>query len=359
MKKALTIGINYIHVPNTSLRGCIDDIENMTEILVQQYGFLNENVVQLRDDSNQPSAQPTRSNILRELIKIVEESDKCSEIWIHYSGHGSQIRDTLSEKPDGLDEVIVPVDFNQSGFIADIEIFDIIKNTKCKTMLVFDSCHSATVCNLQWGFEFNGNNFIRKQTANKTISNPNVFCMSGCKDSQTSADTYSAELKEPVGAFTDAILHCLKMNGYNVNVLKLIADVTTYIKNEGYTQTPYLSCSGGFPSSYLFLKTVPGTFTGGVIETALNPNTQNNITIIPLPTPSSSPTPPIKMELNISPITPPVKMGLVSLSAPTAPVAPHPQPPTGTNVIKLTVPFFAPANASRPRPPMGNMLGRL
>jgi len=247
VKKALTIGINYTTLPNCTLKGCIDDIENITNLLVENYGYGRDDVVQLRDDTTNPQFLPTRANILNHLTSIVAETDKLTEIWIHYSGHGSQIQDRTGEEADGMDEVIVPIDYNTSGFIIDNEIYKIISNSKCKTILVFDCCHSGSICDLQWMFEYNGQSFSKTFNVNKSMLNPNILCFSGCKDSQTAADSYSTELKQPVGAFTDAFIHCIKQNKYSVSILKLYSDICKYINSEGFNQKPILSSSHPVP----------------------------------------------------------------------------------------------------------------
>ena len=145
-KKALLIGINYLADPSARLNGCINDVNNIADVLVDAYGYNLADIVKLRDDVSNPSQLPTRVNILNQLRTIIASSANCSEIWIHYSGHGSRIRDTNGDETDGIDEIIVPVDFRTKGFIVDDEIFNIIQNSKCKTMLVFDSCHSGTIC---------------------------------------------------------------------------------------------------------------------------------------------------------------------------------------------------------------------
>ena len=250
-KKALTIGINYKNTPN-ELNGCIDDIVNMSNVLVSEYGYLKKDIVQLRDDINNPNLQPTHLNILLNLTKLVNESGNLSEIWIHYSGHGSQIIDRTGEETDKLDEVIVPIDYQRNGFITDDDIFNIIKNVKCKTILIFDSCHSGSIGDLQWSFEFNGKGFTKTLNVNKEIKNPFIVCLSGCKDSQTSADSFSSDYKMPMGAFTDALIHCMKQNSFTVNVLKLYADICIYLNSNGYPQKPILSSSSISP--FLFLK---------------------------------------------------------------------------------------------------------
>jgi len=286
-KKALLIGINYVNNPNARLNGCIDDIININQVLTNNYEYNKENIIQLRDDFSDSNAIPTRNNILKELTNLIDQTASLTEIWIHYSGHGSQIRDNNNDEVDKLDEVIVPLDYNISGFITDDEIFNIVKNTKCKTILLFDSCHSATICDLQWSFEYNNNGgFIKTQNNNKKINNPYVFSISGCKDIQTSVDSYDVTRKQYVGAFTNAFISCLSSNKFNANIIKLYADVCNCLKKNGFNQKPVLSSSSTIPS-FIFIKTVhpilsitPQTKTDNnlVYSTELKPQMLSSIT---------------------------------------------------------------------------------
>jgi hypothetical protein len=252
-KKALLIGINYLADPSARLNGCINDINNISDVLVDAYGYALTDIIKLRDDMPSPAQKPTRVNILNQLRFIIANSASCSEIWIHYSGHGSQIRDTNGDEADRLDEVIVPVDYRTSGLISDDELFAIIQNTKCKTMLVFDSCHSGTICDLQWQFDWQNGKILKTLNSNKKITNPNVVCFSGCRDSQTSADAYNNDTKMGVGAFTDTMIACLRMNDHNVDVVKLHMDICKVISAVGFTQTPNLSSSSVVPT-YKFVR---------------------------------------------------------------------------------------------------------
>jgi hypothetical protein len=248
MKKALLVGINYYSVPNARLNGCINDITNITNVITKHFNYKPENITKLTDDNTNPSFIPNRANILSQLTKLINNSNNCEEIWFHYSGHGSQVRDRNRDESDGLDEVIVPIDFQRSGFILDDEIYQIIKNSRCKTILVFDSCHSASICDLQWTFEYMINSQFKKSSLpSKIVPNPNILCYSGCKDNQTAADTYSTVLKQGVGAFTDAMIYCLTQSNMNIKCLELHKKICEYIKSQGYTQTPMFSSSTAVP----------------------------------------------------------------------------------------------------------------
>ena len=228
-KKALLVGVNYTSIPQVALRGCITDIVNISGVLQDSYNYTKNNITILRDDINNASKMPTRNNILTNLSNLVNQSATLSEIWFHYSGHGSQIKaGPNSNEIDNLDEVIVPIDYQKSGFIIDDEIFNIIKNVKCKMILIFDCCHSGSMCDLQWSFLYTGGSIMKSLNTNKSIANPNIYCFSGCKDSQTGADAYSIEQAQNVGAFTDAFIQCLRNNQMNVDILKLYSDICIY-----------------------------------------------------------------------------------------------------------------------------------
>ena len=247
MKKALLIGINYYSVPGNTLNGCINDIKNMSTILTSKFGYDASNVTMLRDDATTLSMMPTKANMLAQLNELMAASANYSEIWIHYSGHGSQVIDRNGDEKDGLDEVIVPVDFRKNGYITDDTLRDILSKSKCRTFILLDSCHSGTGCDLEWSFEYTGNGFVRTQNNRATISNTQIFMISGCKDSQTSADIYDTTDKQYEGAFTDMFLKALKQNNYNVSLSKLYKDTWVLLANNRYSQRPIFSSTSSNP----------------------------------------------------------------------------------------------------------------
>ena len=255
MKKALLIGINYTSVSGNTLHGCINDIVNMSNILVSKFGYDSSNVTMLRDDSTNANMMPTKANMLAQLNAFAVSSSNCSEIWIHYSGHGSQVMDRSHDEASGFDDVIVPVDFKSNGFIIDDDLQTILSNFKCRTFILLDSCYSGTGCDLEWGFEYIGNRFRRTQNNRVSFQNKNVYMYSGCKDTQTSADIYDTTDKQYEGAFTAMFLRALKNNNYNVTLFKLYQDTCTLLAKDRYIQKPILSSSSNNPV-YTLTKTV-------------------------------------------------------------------------------------------------------
>ena len=49
--------------------------------------------------------QPTAQNTVEEMLKCIREGVNTEELWIQYSGHGSQKIDTNSDETDGKDEL--------------------------------------------------------------------------------------------------------------------------------------------------------------------------------------------------------------------------------------------------------------
>ena len=129
-KKALLIGINYYETPSARLNGCINDAVNVRNMLIDAYGYDSANITVLRDDT--ANNKPTAVNIVKQLTSIIAQSASLKEIWIHYSGHGSQINDTNGDESDLLDEVIVPSDYATAGVVTDDMILSIITPTEKK-----------------------------------------------------------------------------------------------------------------------------------------------------------------------------------------------------------------------------------
>ena len=252
-KKALLVGCNYTSTPY-QLKGCVNDIVNMSHFLTDALDYDLNNLITLRDDN--PSMPPTKVNILGALKHLVSQSANLTEIWFHYSGHGSRIRDVNGDEADGLDEVIVPLDFTKTGVITDDDLFNIIKDVKCRLVMIFDSCNSGSICDLQYMFEFDGTTLVKSKDTSKVIVNPQVYVLSGCKDVQTSADIYSLDQQQGVGAFTDSLLTTMRVNHCYADILKIYTDTCIYMKSRKFTQTPVLTTSTEKP---VFLISRPGT----------------------------------------------------------------------------------------------------
>jgi len=140
IKRALLIGVNKYQVL-PSLSGSRNDVEIMRGILVSKFGFLDRNVLVLIDE------QATRSAILGALEKLVDQAGPNDIVYIHYSGHGSQVEDQNGDEADQLDETLCPHDARTDKVpdITDDELSQILGRLHvASALVVLDSCHSGT-----------------------------------------------------------------------------------------------------------------------------------------------------------------------------------------------------------------------
>ena len=154
-----------------------------------------------------------------------------------------------------------------------MDLYDLIRSIRCKTMILMDSCNSGSMCNLEWNYEYlYGLNFMRTQLNSQQIVNPEIFMISGSKSNQPSAEIYDTESQEYEGAFTDAVLHVLKSNSYTVSLGKLLQQVCIWLVKKGITgQKPMLSSSSASPQWSIAPVSSASATIQGNFQQILNP----------------------------------------------------------------------------------------
>ena len=249
MKKALLIGINYNKLDEqTRLNGCIDDSYKIKNVLMSQYSFDEGDIIMMNDEVVNEMYLPTWDNIIRELYSIKDESEE-TDVWIYYSGHGSFVKDLNGDEESNYDSIIMPLDYKVRGYILDDQLYRIINEYKCKTILIFDSCHSGTICDLPWKYECNtNNNFTIKKISNIQMKNTNVTLLSSSLDTETSLELYFKKYDIGIGVFTNAFLRSLMINDFNGPTTKIYNDTCSYLKINNFKQTPIMSSSTRIPS---------------------------------------------------------------------------------------------------------------
>eukprot|EP00929_Paragymnodinium_shiwhaense_P106631 TRINITY_DN7218_c0_g1_i1.p1 TRINITY_DN7218_c0_g1~~TRINITY_DN7218_c0_g1_i1.p1 ORF type:complete len:539 (+),score=137.49 TRINITY_DN7218_c0_g1_i1:130-1746(+) len=213
-RRALLIGCNYPHT-EAELKGCINDVHNISSLLKETYGWRSTSIRTLTDDG-QGGGMPTKANIMQGLRWLVEGVRRGDVLFFHFSGHGAQQEDPNGYEEDGMNETICPLDFESAGMITDDEIGDYIVKPLpegVKLTCVLDCCHSGTGLDLP--FSWTGSNMAGggrwKEETNPYHSLGDVQLFSGCEDHDCSADsqpTYSA----PGGAMTTAFCDALRAN---------------------------------------------------------------------------------------------------------------------------------------------------
>jgi hypothetical protein len=84
-RKALLIGINYFG-QQAELRGCINDVQNVSRYLHENFGYQRDDMVLLTDDQQNPMSQPTKNNLLRAMNWLVKDAQPNDSLFFHYSG---------------------------------------------------------------------------------------------------------------------------------------------------------------------------------------------------------------------------------------------------------------------------------
>lgn len=244
--KALLVGINYYESKDATLYGCVNDCILIETIAKEQYDFRDEDIIFLRDDSNNPHQKPTKENIIKSLQQIVDESHLLRDIWFHYSGHGAYTKDMSGDEIDGMDEFLIPSDFKTNGIILDDQLFAIISKAKCPVFLTMDCCHSGSIMDLPYSFDVNSCGIMRKVENRCKLENQNIYMLSGCKDNQTSDDVQYEHKAQ--GAFTQALADSLKHYKYEPNIVDLFVSIRYILEVRGHTQRTLLSSSSAMPN---------------------------------------------------------------------------------------------------------------
>lgn len=156
-RRAVMIGINYVGDSPGELSGCWNDVINMKKYIMDVHGFEEENIVVLMDDGE--NIEPTARNIMRAYQKVVADAKEGDAIFLHYSGHGTKLRDENGDEDDGYDEALVPRDFQSSGMIVDDTLYDVlIKQLPDGVHMIslMDCCHSGSILDLPYIFKGDG-----------------------------------------------------------------------------------------------------------------------------------------------------------------------------------------------------------
>ncbi|EQC28810.1 hypothetical protein SDRG_13491 [Saprolegnia diclina VS20] len=280
-KKSLFIGINYYNTKG-KLRGCIKDVENLSNFVLEKYGFPTNTMRKLTDDGN-GYAHPTRANIISGMRWLVQGAKAGDSLVFFFSGHGSRVKDMEGDEADGMDETICPVDYTTAGMITDDEMHAILcapLSAGVKLTAIFDCCHSGSALDLPFTYTIDGNLQIHEQD-NRLVAVKKFFCagldflrgdtqaakrgfqgayssfsapaaptsgpvavkfiknnttkgdvvlFSGCMDSQTSADAVIDG--EPTGAMTYAFISALKEHSMDITYTELLRALREFMLNK-------------------------------------------------------------------------------------------------------------------------------
>lgn len=273
---ALLFGLNY---PGTAaeLQGCVRDVQNVAAFLRTQLRFPAESIAMFTDADASTRYGTTRRGIMEQLAALARRSSSLDFIWLHYSGHGTWQRDRAAaasggvsgagagagDELDGRDECWVPSDFETAGVILDDDIGAALRAFAPTTRIFFvsDSCYSGTVADLPYAWRVDGRSGVQpfrgsitsKATTKTTTAMPRIIALSGCLDTQTSADAYGLDASAPTsysGALTTTLLRVLvEWPLARRSAFYAAARVATALRARRFSQTPLLSASFSLTAS--------------------------------------------------------------------------------------------------------------
>lgn len=230
MKFGLLFGCNYKGSPY-ELNGCMNDATRSYEWLknVNKYNDLKL----MTDDTNE---KPTRENIMSSLKELVSKVKANDFIFIHFSGHGTQIKDISGDEKDGKDEVFISLDLQG---IVDDEMVEILKQIPkgVNVFILMDCCHSGTIVDLPYSI-YDGRGYNIKNNTNNFDAD--IYMLSGCRDEQVSYDAFINNKFQ--GAMTNAFYTALR-NRKSISVRYLLGYVHYILYRQRYPQKPQLSSS--------------------------------------------------------------------------------------------------------------------
>jgi hypothetical protein len=262
-KRALLIGINRYQIPGADLRGCVNDVENMAAALEDLYGFRTSDIETIADfDATKKAMQAG----IRGLVKAGRKGDV---LFLHYSGHGSNVPDDDGDEADHRDEILCPTDLDWKDPFRDDWLrrtFDTLRPGVSLTV-VMDCCHSGTntraidppdapvvprylpnpwdIMAAESGRKLKGRVTGRLRRTPPRKGGPDVVAVTmpetlvaGCRDTQTSADAYIDGSYN--GALTWSLVSALRTTSGALTCRELHARSVALLRKGKYEQVPQL-----------------------------------------------------------------------------------------------------------------------
>lgn len=237
--------MNYFGT-QAELRGCINDVHMLRDLLRDSFGWDSSSIRTLTDDQPLGSANsPTRLNIERALRWLAEDARPGDSLFFHFSGHGAQEEDRNGYEEDGMHETILPVDFKKAGMMTDDILNDLMVKPLpegCRLTAVMDCCHSGTGLDLPWSLAVGSRGWHEETNPYHTVADVQLF--SGCDDEDCSADATGAYGKAG-GAMTTAFCDVLQSDP-SPSYPDFMVRLHQMMHRRGFSQRPQLTSSQAF-----------------------------------------------------------------------------------------------------------------
>jgi hypothetical protein len=251
-------------IPGADLRGCVNDVKNISSVLTSLFGFKKSEITQLLDQ------KATKKAIESGIKELVREAKSGDTVLIHYSGHGSNVPDDNGDEADARDEILCPTDLDWKDPLRDDWLrqqFDKLK-PGVKLTVIMDCCHSGTNTRAitppdapikerylpsPWdlvaaesrrtlrGKVRGGLRASKRSTRGvQDIVNADLpeVLITGCRDTQTSADAFIGGSYN--GALTFSLVEAMKKANGRLSYRTLHELATAALKAKRFEQVPQL-----------------------------------------------------------------------------------------------------------------------
>ncbi len=226
-----------------NLDGCINDILSIKQLINIRFGFTENNIKML---TNQEATHESIKNELAKLKNIVQRGDI---VFFYYSGHGSQVKNSLSYDNTGSDQTIVPSDLydirNKELSKIFNEILDKIGDSG-KLTVIFDSCHSGGVARGKTSHSEPKSRDIPAvdvdfKDANEypKIEDRGALVISAAQRNQPAKEA-NDEAGNAVGAFSLAFVKALRVAPMNESAERIFMRMNIFLKASNTSQDPIL-----------------------------------------------------------------------------------------------------------------------
>lgn len=252
-KKALLVGLNQYPAPVHSLRGCLNDVSQVHDLISSRLGFAARDIVTLTD------SRATTRRLVAQLGRLVDGASPGDVLLFHYSGHGSQVDDQNGDETDDrLDGIICPYDLDWDHPFSDDDLYEIVEPLPAGVNLtvVLDCCHSGTGLR-----EARPERAEPDRATQRCIASPKAahiarrgtptarrfgakaaargaILIAACRADQVAADAFID--RDYHGALTYYLCRALEEAGWAPSYSALIHRVRELLRLNGYDQLPQL-----------------------------------------------------------------------------------------------------------------------
>ena len=269
-KRALVIGVGQYEDPEWGIINGDKDVLYVNSFL-EKAMFPNTNIQKLVNQ------QATKSAIVDAFKTLAWQSNKGDIVYVHFSGHGQQMKDMNNDEKDGLDECWIPYDAYRKPcdkdrgekHLSDDEVncyLNIIRDKigdSGKLLVVIDACHSGdatrgeddevvrgvtdifeAIKSMLWHTSIGrGSSDVNPDAR---LNDERWITISACK-----SDQVNTEMRNPaVGKLTYALSEILKNNKV-LNNNELIDHLERFVDENSGSRPQHPVVTGEDVSSYL------------------------------------------------------------------------------------------------------------